>query len=238
MDTYNAFIPFGIAHVSTMLIIGVMIFVIPMALKKVNHRRVLGNARILAALLIISELGKPLISVLVYNNQLNTSLPLHLCGIAAFLTAWTLWCRSYRSFEVVYFWGIGGGIPAILSPDLLAGFPHPAFFYFFVSHGLILLGVMYATIVFRFRPSFASVGKAIIATLVLMAVIYPINLLLNSNYMYLLAKPQALTLMEFMGQWPWYILALTIIGIIVYLLCYLPFLIFGKYEDKNNHQTV
>ncbi|NNE36867.1 MAG: TIGR02206 family membrane protein [Gammaproteobacteria bacterium] len=233
MDTYSPFIPFGLAHMSTMLIIGVVVLVIPMALKKVDDNRALVNARILAVLLIISESAKPLISVLIYHNQLNASLPLHLCGVAAFLAAWTLWRRSFRSYEIVYFWGIGGGIPAILSPDLLAGFPHPSFFYFFISHGLILLGVMYATIVFRFRPSFASVGKAIVATLVLMAVIYPVNLLLNSNYMYLLAKPQALTLMEFMGQWPWYILTLTFIGIVVYLLCYLPFVFIGRREQQQ-----
>ncbi len=232
MDTYSPFIPFGLDHVATMIIIGLLAFVIPMLLKTDNDSRGLVEARVLSVLLIISELGKPLVSVLIYNNSLATSLPLHLCGVAAFLVAWTLWHRSYRSYEIVYFWGIGGGVPAILTPDLLAGFPHPSFFYFFISHGLILLGVMYAAIVFRFRPVFVSVAKAIVATFVLMAVIYPVNLLLDSNYMYLLAKPQALTLMEFMGQWPWYLLTLTVIGIIVYLLCYLPFLFIGRHEKQ------
>lgn len=232
MDTYSPFIPFGLDHVATMIIIGLLAFVIPMLLKTDNDSRGLVEARVLSVLLIISELGKLLVSVLIYNNSLATSLPLHLCGVAAFLVAWTLWHRSYSSYEIVYFWGIGGGVPAILTPDLLAGFPHPSFFYFFISHGLILLGVMYATIVFRFRPVFVSVAKAIVATFVLMAVIYPVNLLLDSNYMYLLAKPQALTLMEFMGQWPWYLLTLTVIGIIVYLLCYLPFLFIGRHEKQ------
>ncbi len=232
MDTYSPFIPFGLAHVATMIIIGLLAFVIPMLLKTDNDSRGLVVARVLSVLLIISELGKPLVSVLIYNNSLATSLPLHLCGVAAFLVAWTLWHRSYRSYEIVYFWGIGGGVPAILTPDLLAGFPHPSFFYFFISHGLILLGVMYATIVFRFRPVFVSVAKAIVATFILIAVIYPVNVLLDSNYMYLLAKPQALTLMEFMGQWPWYLLTLIVIGIIVYLLCYLPFLFIGRHEKQ------
>ncbi len=232
MDTYSPFIPFGLAHVATMIIIGLLAFVIPMLLKTDNDSRGLVVARVLSVLLIISELGKPLVSVLIYNNSLATSLPLHLCGVAAFLVAWTLWHRSYRSYEIVYFWGIGGGVPAILTPDLLAGFPHPSFFYFFISHGLILLGVMYAAIVFRFRPVFVSVAKAIVATFILIAVIYPVNVLLDSNYMYLLAKPQALTLMEFMGQWPWYLLTLIVIGIIVYLLCYLPFLFIGRHEKQ------
>lgn len=228
MQAYDPFVPFGQAHLVTLCVIMASIFVIPGLLVGISESTKSVIAKCLAILLIISETSKPLVSVLVYDNPLNTSLPLHLCGVAALLTAWMLWRRSYKSYEVAYFWGIGGGIPAMLSPDLLAGFPHLSFFYFFISHGLIMLAVMYATIVFQFRPSMFSVYKAIIATLILMAVIYPVNLLLKSNYMYLLAKPQALTLMDFMGEWPWYILTLTIIGIVVYLICYLPFVFMAR----------
>ncbi len=95
MDTYSPFIPFGLAHVATMIIIGLLAFVIPMLLKTDNDSRGLVVARVLSVLLIISELGKPLVSVLIYNNSLATSLPLHLCGVAAFLVAWTLGQRWY-----------------------------------------------------------------------------------------------------------------------------------------------
>jgi hypothetical integral membrane protein (TIGR02206 family) len=234
MDTYDPFVPFGSAHVITLGVIVFLVFAVPIALKSINDSRRLAIARVLAVFLVLSESGKPLVSVLIYQNSINISLPLHMCGVAAFLTAWMLWRQSYKSYEVVYFWGVGGGIPAMLTPDLLAGFPHPTFFYFFISHGLVLLGVMYATFVFSFRPTLTSVRKAIIATIGLMAVIYPINLLLKSNYMYLLAKPEQLTLMEFMGSWPWYILTLTVIGIVVYLICYLPFVFINS--DGNNNE--
>lgn len=233
MDTYDPFVPFGSAHVITLGVIVFFVFALPIALKSINDSRRLVIARVLAVLLVLSETGKPVVSVLIYQNPINVSLPLHLCGVAAFLTAWMLWRQSYKNYEVAYFWGVGGGIPAMLTPDLLAGFPHPTFFYFFISHGLILFGVMYATFVFSFRPRLASVRKAIIATIGLMAVIYPINLLLKSNYMYLLAKPEQLTLMEFMGTWPWYILTLTVIGIVVYLICYLPFVFIASNGNNN-----
>jgi len=233
MDTYDPFVPFGSAHIITLGVIVLMVFALPIALKSINDSRRLVIARVLAILLLLSESGKPVVSVLIYQNPINISLPLHLCGVAAFLTAWMLWRQSYKSYEVAYFWGVGGGIPALLTPDLLAGFPHPSFFYFFISHGLILLGVMYATLVFSFRPRLTSVSKAIIATLGLMMVVYPINLLLKSNYMYLLAKPEQLTLMEFMGTWPWYILTLTVIGIVVYLICYLPFVFITRHGNNN-----
>jgi len=234
MDTYDPFVPFGSAHIITLGVIGLLVFALPISLISISGSRKLVIAKVLAVFLVLSELGKPLVSVLIYQNPINISLPLHLCGVAAFLIAWMLWRQSYKSYEVAYFWGVGGGIPAMLTPDLMAAFPHPSFFYFFISHGLILLGVMYATFIFSFRPRLASVGKAIISTLGLMAVIYPINLVLNSNYMYLLAKPEQLTLMELMGTWPWYILTLTLLGIVVYLICYFPFVFIARYG--NNHE--
>ncbi len=116
----------------------------------------------------------------------------------------------------------------MLTPDLLLGFPHPSFIHFFIGHGLILLGVLYATLVFEFRPTLGSVARAVSAALLMMLLIAPINLLLDTNYMYLCEKPLQTTLLEFMGPWPWYIISLVVIGTLVMLLCYLPFVIIRK----------
>jgi len=53
--------------------------------------------------------------------------------LSVYLTAWALITRSPRVYEVVYFWGLGGTIQALLTPDLLQGFPSAAFVSFFLA---------------------------------------------------------------------------------------------------------
>ena len=52
---------------------------------------------------------------------------------------------------------------------------------------------------------------------------FPVNLLLGSNYLYLMRKPFQPSPLDYMGPWPWYILGLAALVIAACLLCYLPF---------------
>ena len=159
----------------------------------------------------------------IYGLALQEHLPLHLCGASIMLGAIMLWRASYPLYEIVYFWGIGGAIAALLTPDLPVGFPHPFFLLFFIGHGLAVTTVLFATIVIGFRPRAASVGIAIAATAGYALLIYPVNLLLGSNYLYLLHKPERPSPLDYLGPWPWYILGLAAITVIACALCYLPF---------------
>jgi hypothetical integral membrane protein (TIGR02206 family) len=228
MNGVPQFIIFGTAHIMSIIVVLVSIIVLPLLLRRVSFNCKIRIGTTLAVIIILNEIFTVYISTNIYGNPLSRSLPFHLCGFAALLTAWMLYQHSYRAYEVAYFWSVGGSIPAIITPDLLVGFPHPSFIHFFAAHGLILLGAIYATMVFEFRPTLGSVAKAVGATLVLMFVIAAINTLLDVNYMYLCEKPLQITAMEFMGPWPWYILSLIVIGILLMLLSYLPFVFLRK----------
>ena len=73
----------------------------------------------------------PAVRAGVYGLPLQLHLPLHLCGMSVTLGAFMLWFRSYRLYEVLYFWGIGGPLVALLTPDVEQAFPHPVFLLFF-----------------------------------------------------------------------------------------------------------
>jgi len=64
-----------------------------------------------------------------------TGLPLELCDVTAMVGAVALWWRRPILVEVLWFWGIGGGLLAILTPELPAGFPSWLFFQYYVVHG-------------------------------------------------------------------------------------------------------
>lgn len=226
--TNPPFIPFGQAH---LLALGLILFALAL-LPWLAHKflpaygRRIGLA--IAVLLFLNEVVIFLLDIFVFDLRVALSLPLQLCSMAALLTAWMLWRQSYAAYEVAWFWGIGGSLVAILTPDLSVGFPHHVFFHFFIGHGMIMLGVMHATFACGFRPVLRSVGKAILASIMAMLAVGLINHMLGTNYMYLCTKPAQATLMDHMGPWPWYLGSLVVAGSFVYLLCYLPFVFIRK----------
>lgn len=227
MPAITGMTPFELFGLEHRLAAGVTVglaFVLPLTVRRLATRELQATlANVLASCLLGYLLIAPFIRVGVYGLPLREHLPLHLCGASVVLGTVMLWRRSFRVFEVVYFWGIGGVLAALLTPDLELGFPHPLFLLFFASHGLGLTAVMYATFVFGFRPRARSVAVAITATAAYAAVIYPVNLLLDANYLYLLRKPAQPSPLDYMGPWPWYILGLGALVVTVCLLCYAPF---------------
>jgi len=176
------------------------------------------------ALLLLAYLGVSLaVKTVAYILPLRDNLPLHICGASIVLGAIMLWRRSYQLFEVVYFWGIGGTLAALFTPDLLEGFPHPLFLLFFAGHGFSLSAVAFGALVCDFRPRPASVAMALGVTGIYAALIFAVNLLLGSNYLYLMHKPAQPSIVDFLGPWPWYIIGLAAVTVVVCLLCYLPY---------------
>ena len=177
----------------------------------------------------------PAVRAGVYGLPLQLHLPLHLCGMSVTLGAFMLWFRSYRLYEVLYFWGIGGPLVALLTPDVEQAFPHPVFLLFFLSHGLALLAVMFATLVMGFRPRLRSLLTAMAVTAAYALLIYPVNLLLGSNYLFLLAKPAQPSPLDWFGPWPWYLPGLVgmVAGALVML--YLPFAVIDMFRARTRH---
>lgn len=215
---------FGLQHwISSGVTIGSAVLLPWLVRRAADSRLQETLGRVLALCLVGYLVVGPVVRAGIYGFPLREHLPLHLCGASVTLGALMLWLRSFRVFEVVYFWGIGGVLAALLTPDLQMGFPHPLFLLFFAGHGLALTAVMYATLVLRFRPTFRSVVIAMGATALYALLIFPVNLLLGSNYLYLMRKPFQASPLDYMGPWPWYILGLAAVVVIVCLMCYLPF---------------
>lgn len=185
-----------------------------------------GAACKVTAIVLVAYLVPSLaIKTVAYHLPVSENLPLHICGASIVLGAIMLWLPSYRLFEVVYFWGIGGTLAALITPDLPHGFPHPLFLLFFAGHGASLSAVAFGTLVCGFRPRPASVAVALIATALYALVLFPLNFLLGSNYLYLMHKPTQPSIIDYFGSWPWYIIGMAVVAIAACLLCYLPYAI-------------
>lgn len=180
----------------------------------------------LAAVLLIDELFWHLWNLTTGQWSIQKTLPLHLCSVFVFLCAIMLVTKSYRIYEFAYFLGIAGATQAILTPDLgIYDFPHFRYFQVFLSHGAIVTSAVYMTAVEGFRPTWGSLKRTIIWSNVYMLVVGVINALIGSNYLYIAHKPETASLIDVLGPWPWYLLALEAIGLVLFLLLYLPFFI-------------
>jgi hypothetical integral membrane protein (TIGR02206 family) len=228
---------FGASHLATLVVIAAVAIVLPLAVRRLAAHQARHVAYLLAALL----LGQEAIDLWRQIDARNLSpaalLPLHLCTLAVYLTAWTLVTRSYRTYEVVYFWGLGGTMQALLTPDLTARFPDPTYLRFFAAHGLVIVGVMYLTITCRLRPYAVAIPRVAAITAALAGIIFVINLWLGTNFLYLMAKPAQPSLLDWFGPWPWYLIGLVIVGFASLFVWYLPFLLLDLWRRRRRRHA-
>ncbi|MDJ0814159.1 MAG: TIGR02206 family membrane protein [Woeseiaceae bacterium] len=156
--------------------------------------------------------------------SIRENLPLHLCGISIWSTIYMLYTRDYRLYQIIFFVGLGGAAQAVITPSAGEyGLPHFRAFQTLISHGMLVLAMIFLTTIEGQRPTWMSLWKTMLALNVYLVVVTAINYALGSNYMFTLEKPHTASLFDVMGPWPWYLLAAEVLAVILFALLYLPF---------------
>ena len=165
----------------------------------------------------------------------QTMLPLHICSIMVWASAYMLFTKNYNIYEMAYFLGVGGATQALLTPDANQyGFPHYRAFQTFIAHGLLVIIPIYLTVVEGYRPTLQSFKRVFIWTNIYMIFVFFVNLAISSNYLFIAHKPEFPTLLDVLVPWPWYVFQLEAIGCAIFFLIYMPFLI----KDLKAGETV
>ena len=170
------------------------------------------------------------LGLLMHRNWLSlvNILPMNLCDWATIAVLVTLIRPHRQSYELAYFWALGGTLQALLTPDLAYGFPDPAFVVFFALHGGVIASVLYLTLGLGMRPSLGSLPRVFAWSLVYLAVALAVNAALGANFGYLRAKPAEPSLLDALARWPFYILELVPLGIFLAFVFYAPFFLFDR----------
>lgn len=219
-----AFVQAGPAHLGALLVIGLLILLgwwLPLSQSQRAAVR-----RGLAVLLLVNELFWHLWHAWYGLWTIQTLLPLNLCNLMVFLSAFTLLTRSQIGYEFIYLLGIPAAVQVLITPALGPwGFPHSLFFQIFISHGGIILAALYLTLGEKMRPTgWRAVGRVALWGTLYAAGIFFLNQFLGSNYLFLAYKPPAATLLDYLGPWPWYFLSMEAIALVLVVLLYLPFM--------------
>ncbi|WP_223700476.1 YwaF family protein [Sutcliffiella deserti] len=219
------------SHIAS-IILAVLLIILLFIFRKQKFTRTYGKW-----LILISLIGSEIwLNAWYFSTgmwDIKYTLPFQLCSISLYLCIWTLLTKQNLSFEIVYFIGLGGALQAILTPELFYDFPHFRFIHFFVAHIAIILSVFYMIWVEGKLIRFKSLWKAFGFLQLIALIVYFINRLTDGNYMFLARKPSNASLIDFLGPYPWYILSLEAVVIILFLVLYLPFPILYRRRNRR-----
>jgi len=181
------------------------------------------GARVIAVSVVLAEVGWWVINIANGSWTVRWSLPLHLCEAGCFLVAAALWWRFRFAFEMAYFWGLGGTLPGLFTPDIPGHFPQAVFFQYYAEHGLLVLGAFYLVVALRMRPARLAVLRVSATTLIYAAAVGVVDYFTGGNYLFLRNIPPTRTFLDYMGPWPWYLVTLTVLALAAFTILYLPF---------------
>ncbi len=210
-------------YVVPLALLVVLTVVLCVAARRAPGRWIDVVAAIIALTLVISELSWQPYVVANHTWSLGASLPVQLCDVGAFVAAAALVWRQLLLVEVAYFWGLGGTLQAVLTPDLQDHhFPSFPYLQFYVTHDLVILAALFLVIGLALRPRPGAVRRIFLLTLGFAVVVGLIDLVTGGNYMYLRTRAPG-SLLEVMGPWPWYIATGAVLTLVVLAILYAPF---------------
>ena len=228
MQDAPEFQPYGLPHLTVIFLTIVLPFVLAAIVWRTKSR--IAERIIVGALSAVLVLNYVVYLIFVRSHfvvRWQDMLPLELCdwGIPVVIVA--MWTGSQRWFEVAYFWGIGGTLQAVLTPNLRFGFPDWRFIGFFTSHCGIIISVVFLMLTRRYRLYPMSIVRVFLWSEFYFIVTLTADAYTGHNYGFLLHKPEAFSILSFLSDsHPLYLLQMHGVALLFFLGLYAPFAIY------------
>ena len=124
MNDAPEFQPYGFPHLTVIFVTIVLPFALAALVRRTKSQRI--ERVIVAALSAVLILNYLAYLVFIRSRGVvdwRHMLPMQMCDWGMVVVIVAMWTGSQRWFEVAYFWGIGGTLQAVLTPNLRFGFP-------------------------------------------------------------------------------------------------------------------
>lgn len=138
-------------------------------------------------------------------RSVRNSWPLQLSDLADYTAAFALWTRGRRTAGFTYYVGLSLTLMAVITPALGEAFPDPRWFGFWLRHIFVVWAAVYLVWGLGIRPSWRVYRTTVAAVLVWAVVAYTFNVVMDTNYGYLVETPSAGSPLDLFGPWPWYV---------------------------------
>ena len=104
---------------------------------------------------------------------------------------------------------------------------------FFFQHSLIIVLALWNVFVDGMITSKNAILRTMIFLNLMVLPVGVINWFVDSNYMYICEKPHVESPFLF-GEWPWYILSLEVVGLLMMLIAAIPMTMAYRARSINN----
>jgi hypothetical integral membrane protein (TIGR02206 family) len=223
----HLFHPFGAAHLAVIFLTIALPFFLAFAVHRTKSRFLERSICFsISALLLINYVAYLIVARNFGVTSWQKTLPMQLCDWAMVVIIVALWTGNRRWLEIAYFWGIGGTLQAIITPNLRFGFPDLRFISFFVAHSGIIIGIVFLMLIYGFRPRPIGILRTFAWTEFYFVIAFTIDLLTGENYGFLLHKPEAFSLLSYLSDWrPLYLIEFHGLAWLFFCVLYAPFAI-------------
>src|SRR5436190_7166845 len=230
------FQPYGLPHLTVIFLTVVLPFALAAMVRCTKSQRL--ERMIISVLSTVLILNYIAYLVFIRSRGVvdwRQMLPMQMCDWGIVVVIVAMWTGSQRWFEVAYFWGIGGTLQAVLTPNLSYGFPDWRFISFFTSHSGIIIGVVFLMLTRKYRPYPMSIVRVWLWTEFYFVVTLVVDELTGFNYGFLLHKPEAFSILSFLSNSrPLYLLELHGVALLFFVGLYVPFAIVDLAKRKIN----
>src|SRR5215470_4090178 len=228
MDDAPEFQPYGLPHLTVILITIVLPFALAALVRRTKSQRI--ERLIIAALSAVLILNYLAYLIFIRSQGIvdwRQMLPMQMCDWGILVVIVAMWTGRQRWFEVAYFWGIGGTLQAVLTPNLRYGFPDWRFISFFTSHSGIIIGVVFLMLTCSYRPYPMSIVRVWLWSEFYFVITLVVDELTGINYGFLLHKPEAFSILNFLSDSrQLYLLQMHGVALLFFLVLYAPFAVF------------
>ena len=229
----NPFILFGTTHIVTIIAITLVSIFLPLIYKTKSEYQKSIMTKAIAFVIFCHVIISPYKDLYLLDNPYNWRevLPFHMCDLSEIFLIFFLLGGPSILYKCAFFWGLAGATMAIITPDI--EFLDLDYAFFMIGHGMIIIGIMYATVALNNRPYAKDiVTVSLITALILLPITYLINYILGepANFWYLMQKPAGASLMDAFPEPPYHLLVITPLAILMFCLVYIPYFV----KDRVN----
>ena len=224
----NPFILFGTTHIVTIILITLVSIFLPLIYKTKSEYQKSIMTKAIAFVIFCHVIISPYKDLYLLDNPYNWRevLPFHMCDLSEIFLIFFLLGGPSILYKCAFFWGLAGATMAIITPDI--EFLDLDYAFFMIGHGMIIIGILYATVALDNRPYAKDiVTVSLITALILLPITYLINYILGepANYWYLMQKPAGASLMDAFPEPPYHLLVTTPLAILMFCLIYIPYFV-------------
>ncbi|PYI89061.1 MAG: TIGR02206 family membrane protein [Verrucomicrobia bacterium] len=239
MNSAPAFHAYGPAHLIVIFLTTALPFALAALVRKTKSR--LLERAIISALSLVLVLNYLAYLALIRGMGVHSwsqMLPMQLCDWAMLVVIVAMWTGNRSWFEVAYFWGIGGTVQAVLTPNLAYGFPDFRFFSFFISHCGIIIGIVFLMLTRKYRTYPFSIVKVFLWSELYFVVTMITDRITGYNYGFLLHKPEAFSILSFLSDSrPLYLLQFHLLALVFFTVLYAPFAIYDLLRGRQLNEA-